>query len=225
MGKILIVDDEKSIRITLSRFLQDAGHGVETAEDVSQAEALLKEHTFDVVVTDIVLPRISGAELVRRIRAEAPDSLVLMVTGEPTVETAAEAVRAGAYDYLTKPVSKDTILRVVARALQVRGLLEERRRLEAANLEYQHGLERLVRDRTQALRKSEDRYRGLVEAVSDWVWEVDAQGCYTYTSPRVWDLLGYRPQEVIGRTPFDFMAEEEAQRVRVLFKQISAGGQ
>jgi PAS domain S-box-containing protein len=65
----------------------------------------------------------------------------------------------------------------------------------------------------QALRESEERFRSLVEATSDWIWEVDAQGVYTYVSPKVRDLLGYEPAEVLGRTPYDLMPPAEAQRV------------
>ena len=72
------------------------------------------------------------------------------------------------------------------------------------------------------LRESEGRIRNLVETTSDWVWEVDAQGVYTYVSPRVRELLGYTPEEVIGKTPFDLMSSGEAARVRALFGEIVA---
>ncbi|MBI5688949.1 MAG: PAS domain S-box protein [Verrucomicrobia bacterium] len=76
-----------------------------------------------------------------------------------------------------------------------------------------------------ALRKSETRYRGLVETSFDWVWEVDTDCRYTYASPRVRELLGYDPTEVLGRTPFDFMPEAEAQRVRRAFEALIPGRQ
>jgi len=155
MATVLIVDDERSIRSTLAEFLRGAGYTVETAEDATQAERWLQRQRFDVVVTDIVLPRVSGVELLKRIRVQAPDSLVLMMTGEPTTESAVAAVRAGAYDYLVKPVSKEVILRVVGRAVEIRTLQEEQRRLEAANREYQIGLERMVEERTRSLRESQ----------------------------------------------------------------------
>jgi PAS domain S-box-containing protein len=72
------------------------------------------------------------------------------------------------------------------------------------------------------LRESEARFRALVETTCDWIWEVDAQGYYTYASPKVRDLLGYAPEEVVGRTPFDFMPEKEAQRVAEAFAGIAA---
>jgi len=74
----------------------------------------------------------------------------------------------------------------------------------------------------EALRKSQERYRDLVETIEDWIWEVDTAGVYTYVSPRVRDMLGYEPQEVLGRTPFDLMPPEEATRVAEAFRQIVA---
>lgn len=70
-----------------------------------------------------------------------------------------------------------------------------------------------------ALNHSEERFRSLVETINDWMWEVDANGIYTYASPKVRDLLGYEPEEILGRTPFDFMPAEEAERVSALFQE------
>lgn len=84
-------------------------------------------------------------------------------------------------------------------------------------------LENEVKHRKQIeidLRDSEDKFRSLVEATSDWIWEVDQNGTYIYASPKVKDLLGYEPQEVIGKTPFDFMPADEAERVGGLFRDI-----
>jgi len=70
----------------------------------------------------------------------------------------------------------------------------------------------------KALREREIQFRSLVETTSDWVWEVDAEGVYTYSNPKVKDLIGYEPEEVIGKTPFDFMSPEEEKRVNLLFR-------
>jgi PAS domain S-box-containing protein len=71
-----------------------------------------------------------------------------------------------------------------------------------------------------ALRESEEKFRSLVENISDWVWEVDQNGIYTYVSPKVIELLGYKPEEVIGKNPFDFMPEQEVKRVSEIFQKI-----
>jgi len=73
-----------------------------------------------------------------------------------------------------------------------------------------------------ALRESRRRFRSLAEATSDWVWEIDQNGIYTYTSPKVKDLLGYEPEEIIGKTPFDLMPPDEAKRVRAIFRDTAA---
>jgi signal transduction histidine kinase len=162
--RILVVDDEKSIRVGLRAFLTDAGYEAEVAEDALVAQGLLAQGAYDVVVSDIVLPGVSGVALLKRIRETAPDVQVIMMTGEPTVETAAEAVRAGARDYLTKPVSKNAILRSVATAAQMKQLVDEKRRLEGENRKYQDNLEKLVIERTQALQDSNQRLEAaLVE--------------------------------------------------------------
>jgi signal transduction histidine kinase len=129
MSRILIVDDEESIRNTLAAFLDDAGYETETAGNVPAAQQLLKENRFDIVLSDIIMPRVSGVELLQTIRRESPRVQIIMMTGQPTVETAAEAVRAGAFDYLTKPASKETVLRCVANAAKLKAADDERLRL------------------------------------------------------------------------------------------------
>ena len=167
MTRILVVDDEKSIRVTLREFLKEAGYHVETAEDAQAALGLLECGNFDIVVTDIVLPRMSGMTLLQRIHEVSPNVLVVLMTGEPTVETASEAVRSAAFEYLFKPVSKETILRVVAAGKVVKSLRDEKRQLQEQNRRYQEHLEELVEARTGALKTSEAKYRTLYESSTD----------------------------------------------------------
>ena len=74
----------------------------------------------------------------------------------------------------------------------------------------------------EALRESKERFRDLTEKTSDWIWEVDAQGTYVYASPKVRDILGYEPEEVLGKTPFDLMPPEESARIKAEFENIVA---
>lgn len=153
MANVLMVDDERSLRRTLSEFLRGDGHDVREAEDAPQALDQLRQGGFDVVVTDIILPRMNGVELLQAIRALAPAVPVVMMTGEPTIETASASLRAGAFDYLFKPVSKAAILRAVRNAAEVKALRDAQQRLAADNRNYQQNLERLVEERTRSLRE------------------------------------------------------------------------
>ena len=141
MSHVLLVDDEESIRLTLAVFLSKAGYTVEVADTVVKAQQLLKEKKFDVVLSDIVMPRITGMELLQMIRQESPNVQVIMMTGQPTVETAAAAVRAGAFDYLAKPVGKNEILRCVGNAAKLKAAEDERARLAEANRRHLEELE------------------------------------------------------------------------------------
>ena len=169
MGKILIVDDEESIRLTLQEFLQKDGHDVSAVEDAEKAIQHLTRADFDVVVSDIILPRMTGIDLLTAIHNISPHSQVVMMTGKPTVDTASAALRAGAFDYLYKPVRKDAIIKSVGNALRIKALDDEKRRLEEENRKHQEELERLVEERTRSLIESEKRYRRLVHASPDGI--------------------------------------------------------
>jgi DNA-binding NtrC family response regulator len=166
LSDILVVDDERSIRITVKAFLEADGHRVEIAEEAESAIAILRNNAMDVVLTDIILPRVSGVELLRRIRDISPHTQVIMMTGEPTLETASESLRFGAVDYLQKPVSKNEILRVVRNALRVKHLIDEKLRLEEENRTYLNQLEQLVEKRTHALAESEAALRRRAEELA-----------------------------------------------------------
>lgn len=165
MARILIVDDEKSIRITLSEFLRADGYEVDAAENVDEAIAKLNKGSFGVVVSDIILPGATGVTLLKQITSDFPHIKVVMMTGEPTVDTAVEAVRAGAFDYLSKPVDKAAILKVAASATRVLELEEEKKRLQTENLNYQKNLEKMVKKRTRELNKSLEKLKKAQEQV------------------------------------------------------------
>lgn len=151
MGRVLVVDDEKSIRVTLCEFLKKEGFEADSASDAATAITMLQENTYDVVITDIVMPRISGMELLTTIRKVSQTVQVIIMTGEPSVDTAIIAVQHGANDYLTKPISKDVFLKTVKQAIHVKNLGDEKALLEKENIYYQRQLEELVDIRTKTL--------------------------------------------------------------------------
>jgi len=153
MTRVLIVDDEESIRISAADFLLADGCTVDTAQDAGEVERLLAEKEFDVIVSDIILPGRSGVDLLPTFRASS-QAMVILMTGEPTLETAAEALHAGVFDYLSKPVSGRVLRRVVAAAASLKTLRDEKARLEEENRQYQRHLEDLVERRTADLHES-----------------------------------------------------------------------
>ena len=203
--RVLIVDDEESICVTLAEFVKDDQYEVHTAADAEEALRLIEDQPFDVVVTDIVLPRMNGVALLGEIRKRWPDTQVVMLTGDPTVETAAKAVRAGAFDYLTKPVTKNAINRVVANAAQVKQLTDEKRRLEEENEKYQEGLEQLVQERTEGLREKEEFNRRIIESSEDCIKILDLKGNLLYMSSGGQALLEIDDIEpYLGKSWIDF---------------------
>ncbi len=154
MPRVLIVDDEKSIRITLGEFLKREGYEVCTAENAECAVEQLKGDPVDVILSDIVMPRQPGTSLLKLIRSVYPDTQVILITGEPTVETAVEAVRYDARDYLAKPISRDELIKAVRHAVNYKMLLDEKRKLERDIREQNENLERIVEERTKKLRQA-----------------------------------------------------------------------
>jgi two-component system, NtrC family, response regulator AlgB len=132
MAKLLIVDDERNIRRSLTTFFESLGHLVRAAENGAQAVALLAETQFDLVLTDYKMAEMSGLELLREIKRRAPECLVILMTAYATVENAVEAMKSGAYDYVTKPFSLEQIQHTVDRALHVGLLTAENRALRSA---------------------------------------------------------------------------------------------
>jgi diguanylate cyclase (GGDEF)-like protein len=140
---ILIVDDDEQIRLLLVRLLA-ARNDCTSVESAESALALLDEKEFDLIISDINMAGISGLELVPTILQKDADAVVIMVSGQQTIDYAIEAMRAGAFDYITKPVHIDHIEAAVRRALSHRGLLKDKRR-------YENHLEELVQERTAEL--------------------------------------------------------------------------
>ncbi len=159
MPYVLVVDDEELVRELFKDWLKEAGYAVDAAASAPEARALMEKRMPDVLVSDIRMARETGIDLLAWVRDQDPDLPVILVTGVPAVETAVEALRRQAYDYLVKPINEDALRRVVARALEHRRLLLEKRRLEEENRRYQQRLEKLVAERTAAL---EHRTRQLI---------------------------------------------------------------
>ncbi len=206
--RVLVVDDERSIRSVVQSFLRKSGYEADCAKDAQSALDAVDTGNYGVVVSDIVLPGMSGVALLRAIRERDPDLQVVMITGMPTVDTAAEAIRAGACDYLTKPVGRESLLHSVVRAARLRYLIKEKKRLDAENLEYREHLEELVHRRSAALVRSERRLRDILEHIQTGIFVVDAQNrTIIEANPVACEMLGVGYDDIIGRACDAFIPE------------------
>jgi DNA-binding NtrC family response regulator len=126
---VLVVDDERNIREGLAEALALEGHEVATAADGEEALAILGREEVDLVITDLRMPKLTGDELLKRVNSEWPAVPVIILTGHGTIETAVQAMRGGAYDFLTKPVDLERLGLLVKRALSTRELTLQYREL------------------------------------------------------------------------------------------------
>ncbi|HQB42295.1 MAG TPA: response regulator, partial [Polyangiaceae bacterium] len=130
--RVLVVDDEKFIRDILADFLGLEGYFVRTASDGVSALDVLHASRFDVVISDLKMPRMGGIELLEAIPRISPNTLTIIMTGFGTVETAIEAMKRGAYDYVLKPFKMDEVIHIVRRGIDKQRLAAENLRLKEA---------------------------------------------------------------------------------------------
>lgn len=141
--RILLVEDDREMCRFLSELLTEEGYEVEVVYDGPSALERYKQTGFDITITDLMMPRMKGTELVRHLREIDPDALVLLITAFGSIESAVETMREGAFDYLTKPFRTDEILLSIGRALEQRGLRKELQRLRR-EIQGLYGLENIV---------------------------------------------------------------------------------
>jgi putative nucleotidyltransferase with HDIG domain len=170
--KILVVDDEEAIREVISTLLEAQGFQCTTCHNGKVGLESFRRDSFDLVLSDIVMPEMDGLKLLGELRLDDPDVPVIMVTAMHDISIALEAIRAGAYDYILKPFEKDQLYLSVRRALEHRNLVLE-------NRTYQSDLEQLVAERTQqlsiALQDLEQSYDYTLEALGGALDAKDAE--------------------------------------------------
>ncbi len=204
--RVLMLEDTPTDAELAERELRKAGITftslrVETRDAFVRA---LEEFHPDIIMSDYKLPDFNGMAALEIVRRDHPEVPVVMVTGALSDIEAVELIHAGAKDY----VLKDRLARL-APAVQ-RALAAERSARARKTAE-------------KALQESEAKFRALVESTSDWIWELDDEWVYMYSSPQVRDLLGYSVEEIIGKTPFELMPpnerEQDKARLRTTFTE------
>jgi two-component system response regulator PilR (NtrC family) len=151
-GRILVADDEASIRDGLSELLRDEGYDVVTAADGAEALASVAENNYDIIVTDLRMPGADGLDVLRRARELAPQTLVLLVTAYASVDTAVEALRQGAHDYILKPLLFEDVLSKLRRLLEYRQLAWESQMLRR-EVDGRYDFDQLIVGRSSAMQE------------------------------------------------------------------------
>jgi len=205
VAHILIVDDEKSIRISVSTILREAGLNVETAENADVAIELLDARDFDVVLSGIYLSHVNGTEFLKSIRSTSPNVQVVLMIDPTNADSASDAIRASAFDYIKKPLTNSKVIRVVRNAVRIKTLDDERRRLEKENKEYQKNLERLIEEQAKSSVGSEGKSQTITKSIPDIIYTIDSKHLFKfYHSSKTSDLY-LLPEDFVGKKVIDIL--------------------
>lgn len=195
LGRIIIVDDETDVMTSLREYLSELGY--EVAGYISAKDALeaLKQKDFDLLLADLIMPEMDGITLLKAARGTDPYLFCIIITGKGTVETAVEAMKEGAFDFITKPVNWKILRPVVSRALEVR-----------------------------LLRKSEEKYRAIIEDQTELICRWLPDGTITFVNEVFCRYFNKPRHELIGHTSFrQFIPaedyEEQKKRFTALIKE------
>jgi two-component system phosphate regulon sensor histidine kinase PhoR len=192
VGPILVVDDEKFFRDLMCNILEEEGYEIHVVGTGEEALAACSEGRYRVVVLDLVLPDIMGTEVLARVRVKDPDIAVIMVTAYASMESAIEALKAGAYDYIKKPIVKEELLHSVHRAL-------ERQHLAVRNVQLVRQLEARLVEMKVMSREKEEVFRILDEGLVI----MEDGGRIFDLNPKAVALLGDGTSPLAGTDFFD----------------------
>ncbi len=208
-AKILVVDDEESIRYSFETFLVNEGYEVACAPDLGTGLALVASQVPDLIFSDIILKDDNGLKLLEKVNELGLFSPVIMITGQPSIDTAAEAVRLGAYDYMVKPIVKESLLRVCRTALKNKQLMDEKERIRAEKDHYRNHLEAVFASVDDAI-ITIDNTREII-ACNDAAYEIYQSNMPGPNTPEVLPLTGTKIRE--SRNPFLAACRETIEQV------------
>ena len=220
-GRIVVLDDEYRIVEVLRQHLEEEGYTVAAFTKPAEAVAYLASQSVDLLITDLRMPEIHGMEVVRQARLLDPDLAVLVLTALMDLNLAVQAMKVGAYDYLTKPFNLEEISVAVRHALERRRLILERRR-------HHEELERRVAEATAELRKANEELRrtkeyleSLLNSTADAIITVNPRAVITFVNRGATLMLGYTESEMVGRSIAHFLTGkvEEVRYVRRLLEE------
>lgn len=200
MPTVLLVDDEPNIRWTMAELLKREGFEVLTASDFDSANSIVEHNVIDAALVDIVLPLKSGIEFLKVLQGREFYLPVIMMTGEPNISQMPEIVRAGAYDFLSKPVVKDALISAVSRAVEKKRLVDEKHRLEQQIKQHSELLEQSVAERTRQLEDTDDFLNTVLDSSTEYaIIALDTEGRVTLFNRGAELMFRRAGQEVVGK--------------------------
>lgn len=190
-ARILVVDDEAGMREGCQRILAPAGHQVATAASGEEALSLFRPGAFEVALIDLKMPGMSGLELLSHLRRQDPELVCVVITAYATLETAVQATKTGAFDYLAKPFTPDELTLAVDKALERHWLVREATRLRAEQ------------ERSLLLISAEQsRIRTIIQSMADGVMVINREGSLVLYNPALLRLLGIKGAlPILGEPP------------------------
>ncbi len=182
--RILIIDDEPRIREACILVLSDKGFEVAAAPDGEIGLQMIKEKHYDIVLVDLMMPTISGFDVLSEVRSHHPDTVVIVITGYATLEHSIEAMKKGAFDFIPKPFTPDQLRAVVDKSLRYTGALQD-------------------------IADSRSRLGVMVNSLSDGVMTTDARKLIVQINPAFLHMIDYHGEEVVGR-PVDEIIDDDS---------------
>jgi PAS domain S-box-containing protein len=204
--RILVVDDDEGTRTFLTVTLGQKAYETEMAATGEEALGKARERAFDLALLDLMLPDMRGVDLIARLRELHPYTGVIVITGYASVDSAVQALNAGASGYVTKPLNMDELLAVAREALEKQRLAEDRRRAE------------------EALRQEKDRAQKYLDIAGVAFVALNAKGEVTLVNRKATEILGHEQEGILGRNWFDcFVPMRVEAQVRAVFDKLMAG--
>lgn len=217
----MLVDDERNIRWTMAELLKREGYEPLTASDFDGAISIIETNKVDAAVVDIILPRKSGIELLKELSNREPSLPVIMITGEPNISQIPQIVQSGAYDFISKPVVKETLIRTVSKAVEKKRLLDEKHSLEAQIKQHAEQLEVLVAQRTRELAEAHNFLNIVLDSATEYaIIALDNEGRITLFNRGAELIFGRSAGEIKDTLATELVAEHDAQHQRSLLKAV-----
>jgi len=198
-NSILIIDDDDSVRSSLSSYLEDSGYVPFSACDGKQGLELFDRESIDLVLVDLRMPEMDGYDVIKHIHKISSQTPLVVVSGASGIQDAIETMKIGAWDYLVKPIREmSTLVHAIEKALDHSQVVREKQRAELL------------------LVQSEEKYAKLIETTSSGFWQVDKNEITTEVNYALCEMIGYSPEQIIGQPVSQFIDQNDT----LLFNKI-----